>query len=93
MSSAATRLGASAPRVWYSPPGTGRQDSLGSVRQPEAKHLATVMRTLQWADESAERGDYCESLAWLDTVEAIGDELPEFHETRRDFWSAQLAHS
>ena len=56
----------------------------------EAKHLAAVARTLQWADESAERGDYFDALAWLDTVEAIGDALPEVYEIRRDSWSAQL---
>ena len=42
----------------------------------EAKHLAAVARTLQWADESADRGDLLDAIASLGTLEAIGDEIP-----------------
>jgi hypothetical protein len=48
---------------------------------------------LQWADESAEQGDHFDALAWLNTVEAIGEDLPEVYEIKRDSWSAQLARS
>jgi hypothetical protein len=97
MSAAAAPICATAPPVSYSEPGTGRQDWTGFASdyraKREAKHRAAVARTLQWADESAERGDYFDALAWLDTVEAIGDELPEIYEIRRGSWSAQLGAS
>jgi hypothetical protein len=97
MSAAASPIGATVPPVSYPPPGTGRQDSTGVASgqsaKCDAKHLAAVARTLQWADDSAERGDHFDALAWLDTLEAIGDELPEVYEIRRDSWSAQLARS
>ena len=36
-----------------------------------AKHLAAVARTLQWADECADRVDLLDVIAWLGTLEAI----------------------
>jgi len=97
MSTAASPTGASAPGVSYPPPETGRRDPTGLApgrcATRDAKHLAAVARTLQWADESAEHGNHFEALAWLETVEAIGDELPEAYEIRRDSWSAHLASS
>jgi hypothetical protein len=70
MSAAASPIGATAPPVSYALPGTGRQDSTGFASGQratrDAKHLAAVARTLQWADESAERGDHFDALAWLD---------------------------
>ena len=97
MSATATTIAATVPMVPHAEPGTRRQDRTGFASdyrvKREAKHLAAVARTLQWADESAERGDYFDALAWLDTVKAIGDELPEVYETRRDSWSAQLGAS
>ena len=93
MSAAATPIGATAPPVSYPQPGTGRQDRTGFTpdyhAKREAKHLAAVANTLQWADESAERGDHFDAVAWLDTLEAIGDELPKVYEIRRASWSAQ----
>jgi hypothetical protein len=95
MSATATPIGATAPPVSYPEPWTGRQDGTGFApdycAKREAKHLAAVARTLQWADESAERGDHFDAIAWLETLEAIGDELPGDYEIRRDSWSAQLA--
>ncbi len=103
MSAAAAPMGATAPPVSYPEPGTRRQAGTrrqdwtgfasGQCAKREAKHLAALARTLQWANESAERGDYFDALAWLDTVEAIGDELPEVYEIRRDSWSTQLGAS
>ena len=66
---------------------------LGQCAKRDAKHLAAVARTLQWADESAERGDHFDALAWLDTVEAIGDGLSEVYAIRRGSWSAQIARA
>ena len=95
MSAAATPTGATAPLVAYAEPGTGRQDWMGfgsgNRAKREAKHLVAVARTLQWADEAAERGDHFDALAWLETLEAIGDQLPEVYESRRGSWSAQIA--
>ncbi len=48
------------------------------------------MNTLAWADEAAARGDHAGALAWLKTVEAIGDELPELYLSRRAKWRAVL---
>ncbi len=91
MSAAATPIGATAPPVSYPQPGTGRQARTGLASGYYAeRHLAAVARTLQWADESAERGDVFDALAWINTVEAIGDKLPEVYEIRRDSWCAQL---
>jgi hypothetical protein len=97
LSAAGAPNGAAAPPVSSPEPGTGRQDRTGfppdDCAKREAKHLAAVARTLQWADESAERGDHCDAVAWLETLEAIGDELPRVYEIRGDSWSAQLART
>jgi len=97
MSAAATPIGATAPLVLYAEPGTGRQDwpgfGSGYCAKREAKHLAAVASTLQWADEAAERGDHFDAVAWLETLEAIGEQLPEVYENRRGSWSAQTYFS
>ena len=97
MSAAATPIGVTAPRVTYAEPATGRQDWLGfgsgNRAKREAKHLAAVASTLQWADEAAERGDHFDAVAWLETLEAIGDQLPDLYESRRGSWSAQIART
>ncbi len=94
MSATATPIGATAPPVSYPQPGTGRQARMGVAprycAEREAKHLAAVARTLQWADDSAGRGDLFDAIAWLGTLEAIGDKLPDVYEIRRDSWCAQL---
>jgi hypothetical protein len=91
MSAIATPVGAIAPPASDPQPETGRQARTGCPSGDCAKrHLAAVARTLQWADESAERGDVLDAIAWLKTLEAIGDTLPEAYEIRRDFWRAQL---
>ena len=96
MSAAATPNGATAPPVSYPEPGTGRPigRSAPDYRvKREDRHLAAVATTLQWADESADREDYFDAVAWLETLEAIGDEFPEVYEIRRRSWSAQLRAS
>jgi hypothetical protein len=97
MSAAATPIAATAPRVSYAQPGTGRQDwpgfASGNCAKREAKHLAAVARTLQWADEAAERGDHFDAVAWLETLDAIGDQVPDVYESRRGSWSAQIART
>jgi hypothetical protein len=97
MNATATPIGPTAPLVSYPEPGTGRQDwpgfASGYCAEREAKHLAAVARTLQWADEAAERGDYLDAVLWLETLEAIGDQLPEVYESRRGSWSARLGRA
>jgi hypothetical protein len=97
LSAAATLIGATVPRVLYPQPGSGRQDwtrfPSGDRLKREAKHLAAVASTLQWADDAAERGDHFDAVAWLETLEAIGDQLPEVYESRRCSWSAQIART
>jgi hypothetical protein len=78
MSTAATPIGATAPQVSYAMRRIGRQSltrfAWDDCARREAKHLAAVANTLPWADESAEPGDHFDALAWLEPVEAIGDE-------------------
>lgn len=94
MSAVATPIGATAPLISYPEPRIGRQDQTGfasgSGAKREAKHRAAVANTLQWADEAAACGDHFDAVAWLDTVEAIGDKLPVVYKTRRASWCAQL---
>ncbi len=48
-----------------------------------------MARTLGWADDAAARGSHTEALAWLQTIEAVGDQLPNEYVTKRERW--QLA--
>ena len=94
MSAIATPIGAASQPVSYPEPGMGRQDQTGfasgSRGKRETRHRAAVANTLQWADEAAACGDHFDAVAWLDTVEAIGDQLSEVYKTRRASWCAQL---
>ena len=87
MSAAATPNSAAAPPGLY--PGHQRdwtRSTSADRNESEAKHVVAVARSLQWADEAAERGDHSDALAWLHVIEAIGDELPETYETKRQAW-------
>jgi hypothetical protein len=50
------------------------------------RHLAAVARSLEWAQESAERGDYNDALAWVQVVEATGSQLPPGYHRKRQAW-------
>ena len=50
------------------------------------RHLAAVTRSLRWAQESAERGDYPDALAWVQVVEATGSQLPPGFQDKRRAW-------
>ena len=55
--------------------------------QPAAsKHAVAVASTLGYAVDAAAGGDYVDALAWLATVESIGDVLPQEYETKRVAW-------
>ena len=58
----------------------------------EDRHAAAVARSLQWADEAAERADWAGAIAWVDVVEACGDELPDDFRTRREVWLRALGN-
>lgn len=59
-------------------------------RSPADKHRRAVMNTLSWADECAAQGDYVNAIAWLDTITAIGDELPRPYRAKRAMWQNAL---
>jgi hypothetical protein len=59
-----------------------RSDISGS----SARHARAVAQTLGWADEAAARDDHAGALAWLRTLEVIGDELSAAYEAKRHSW-------
>jgi len=61
------------------------------ARRARDRHLTAVETTLAWAQESAERGDYVDALKWIETVEAIGDQVPPSYQTKRQAWLSVLA--
>lgn len=61
-----------------------------SRRDGSERHDAAVRQSVVWAEEAASEGDYAGALAWLATVEAVGDELSEALAARRRGWSARL---
>jgi len=65
----------------------GRGDTVSAVR---ARHEQAVARTLEWADEAAERGQHATALEWLQTLEAIGDELSSEYQHKRERWRRAL---
>lgn len=55
----------------------------------QARHEQTVARTLnartlERADEAAERGQHATPPGWLQTLEAIGDELSSEYQSKRE---------
>jgi len=56
----------------------------------DPRHVKAVANSLRLASEAAERGDYVEAVAWVDTVRAIGDDLSPELEARRSVWLAEL---
>ena len=54
----------------------------------DATHRTAVTTTLGWADAAAAREDFTDALAWLDTIEAIGDQLTPEYKAKRQAWLA-----
>lgn len=52
----------------------------------EAKHAAIIDRTLRWADDAAERGNWGEALRWVEKVRSLGQPLPAGYEEKRQSW-------
>lgn len=67
--------------------------SRGALDGEHDRHLAAVARSLGWAQESAQRGDYADALGWVQVLEAIGDTVPLEFETKREEWLRALADS
>ena len=61
---------------------TARADN----RNAAARHERAVAQTLSWADEAAACGDYAGALAWLRTVEMVGDRLSSDYDAKRQRW-------
>jgi hypothetical protein len=57
---------------------------------PAERHRAAVRRSLVWAQESADRGDYADALGWIGVLEAIGEQLSPAYLAKRQAWGAQL---
>ena len=66
----------------------GNRVELLSARPHTAneRHRAAVARTLGWADEAAARRDFHDALAWLRTLEAIGETLPDHYLRKQEAW-------
>jgi len=56
------------------------------VSPAQARHQRAVARTLERADDAAERGDHVTALGWLQTLEAIGDDLSSEYQRKREEW-------
>jgi len=52
----------------------------------EARHAAIIGRTLQWADDAEARKDYVQAVRWVETVRALGEDLPEEYKTKHEGW-------
>jgi hypothetical protein len=62
-----------------------------SYKDSDSRHLAAVARSLRWADEAAERGEYRDALGWLQAVEAAGEKLSDAYQARRNAWLVAIA--
>jgi len=70
---------------------TAEAEPLGTgPRCAHGRHQAAVARSLGWADEAAARRDFRDALAWLRTLEAIGETLPDRYLRRQEAWTRSL---
>lgn len=60
------------------------------ARPATERHRIAVERSLRWADEAAEQGDFASAVSWLATVEAVDGEIPSDYHERRVDWAARL---
>jgi uncharacterized membrane-anchored protein len=52
----------------------------------EERHAEIIGRTLRWADDAAERGDWSEALRWVEKVRSLGVSLSADYEAKRQAW-------
>lgn len=50
------------------------------------RHTQAVQNSLRMADEAAQRGDYPDALGWLETLLAIGEQLPGEYQRKQTAW-------
>ncbi len=50
-------------------------------------HRSAVANTLRFADDAAATGDYHDALAWLATLEAIGELMPAEYRAKQRAWT------
>ena len=62
----------------------------GGEPRAEARHEQAVARTFEFAEEAAGRRDFTDALAWLQTLEAIGQVLPGEYLSKREAWRLAL---
>lgn len=55
-------------------------------RSTSERHRVAVERSVGWAERAAAEGDFAEALAWLATIEAVGDRLPAGVDGKRRAW-------
>lgn len=53
------------------------------------RHRCAVANTLRLADDAADAGDYHDALAWLTTLEAIGEPVPAEYRAKQRAWAAR----
>jgi hypothetical protein len=53
-----------------------------------ARDREAVRRSLGWAQESADRGDYADALGWIELVEAIEAKIPTRYLIDRQAWGS-----
>jgi hypothetical protein len=63
----------------------------GSMAGFEAKHAAIIGTTLRWADDAAARRDYAEAVRWIETVCAVGHDLPDEYKAKHASWLNAIA--
>jgi len=64
--------------------------SAASTERSE-RHNAAVKRSLQWAQESADRGDYADAIGWISVLETIGERIPPSYLAKSRSWNDALA--
>jgi hypothetical protein len=55
------------------------------------RHRAAVESSLQRAREAADRGDYADAIAWVQVVQATGEEIPHQDQLQYQTWRDALA--
>ena len=63
----------------------------GTDTSATSRHLAAVARSLEWAEQAAERGNYADALGWVQVVQVIGEQLSDEFEAKRGVWLTALA--
>ncbi len=73
--------------------GSGWSGAPRADGDPEAadRERAAVTRSLSWAQERADRGEYLDALGWIAVVEQMGAELPAAFQVKRRTWGEALA--